>query len=250
MGSGSDVAKSASDIVLTDDNFASILSAVSSGRTTFDNIKRFVLVSDASALYSSWTWLIRALQHLLAQNVAQAIVLLVGLVFKDSTSLSIFPISPVEILWIIMITSGFPAMGLGFEPPAPDIMSRPPHDVRVGIFALEVFVDMLVYGTVMAGLCLGAFSLVLFGWGDGQLGDGTCNESLSEGVCRTVFRARCTTFVCLTWFSLFLAWQSELVLFIPLHEVELITTMSSGVVPTLLLPYASQDTDTVHPMDA
>lgn len=84
-----------------------------------------------------------SLQHLLAQNVAQAIVLLVGLAFKDSTGLSIFPLSPVEILWIIMITSSFPAMGLGMEVPAPDIMSRAPHDVKVGIFTLEVFLDMV-----------------------------------------------------------------------------------------------------------
>lgn len=86
---GSDVAKDASDIILTDDNFASILAAVEEGRRTFDNIQKFVL-------------------HLLAQNVALAIVLLVGLVFKDADELSVFPISPIEILWIIMITSGIP----------------------------------------------------------------------------------------------------------------------------------------------
>lgn len=88
---GSDVAKDASDIILTDDNFASILAAVEEGRRTFDNIQKFVL-------------------HLLAQNVALAIVLLVGLVFKDDDNLSVFPISPIEILWIIMITSGIPDM--------------------------------------------------------------------------------------------------------------------------------------------
>ncbi|CAL1712012.1 unnamed protein product [Somion occarium] len=187
MGTGSDVAKGASDIVLTDDNFASILSAVASGRTTFDNIKKFVL-------------------HLLSQNVAQAIVLLVGLAFKDSTDLSIFPLSPVEILWVIMITSSLPAMGLGMEPPAPDVMSRPPHNVKVGIFTLEVFIDMIVYGIIMAALCLGSFAVVMFGFGNGNLGDGTCNESLDE-ICREVFRARCTTFVCMTWFSLLLAWE-------------------------------------------
>lgn len=75
--------------------------------------------------------------------MAQAIVLLVGLAFKDSTDLSIFPLSPVEILWVIMITSSLPAMGLGMEPPAPDVMSRPPHNVKVGIFTLEVFIDMV-----------------------------------------------------------------------------------------------------------
>src|ERR1700761_7970450 len=83
---GSDVAKDASDIVLSDDNFASILNAVEEGRRMFNNIQKFIL-------------------HLLAQNVAQALVLLIGLAFKDHTGFSVFPISPVEIMWIIMITS-------------------------------------------------------------------------------------------------------------------------------------------------
>lgn len=85
--SGSDVAKDASDIVLADDNFASILNAVEEGRRMFDNIQKFVL-------------------HLLAENIALACTLLIGLAFKDDTGLSVFPVSPIEILWIIMITSG------------------------------------------------------------------------------------------------------------------------------------------------
>lgn len=64
---------------------------------------------------------------------------------------------------------------------------------------------MLVYGLWIAALCLGAFSLVMFGFGDGSLGT-NCNESFNP-TCETVFRARATTFACLTWFSLFLAWQ-------------------------------------------
>jgi P-type Na+/K+ transporter len=67
--------------------------------------------------------------QLLAENIAQASVLLVGLVFKDESGISVFPLAPVEILWIIMVTSGFPAMGLGMEVAAPDIMTRPPHNV-------------------------------------------------------------------------------------------------------------------------
>ena len=96
-------------------------------------------------------------------------------------------------------------MGLGFESPAPDIMSRPPHPLSIGVFTSEVLLDMLIYGLWMAALCLSAFSLVLFGFGDGNLGDG-CNDSYSPQ-CDTVFRARATTFVCLTWFALFLAWE-------------------------------------------
>lgn len=77
MGTGSDVAKSAADIVLTDDNFASIIAAIEEGRRSFDNIQKFIL-------------------HLLAANVAQALVLMIGLVFKDPQNLSVFPLSPGE----------------------------------------------------------------------------------------------------------------------------------------------------------
>jgi P-type Na+/K+ transporter len=75
----SDVAKDASDLILTGDNFASILSAVREGRRTFDNIQKVVL-------------------HLLAQNIALAFILLIGLSFRDAENVSVFPISPVEII--------------------------------------------------------------------------------------------------------------------------------------------------------
>jgi potassium/sodium efflux P-type ATPase len=184
--SGSDVAKEASDIVLTDDNFASILNAIEEGRRIFDNIQKFVL-------------------HLLAENIAQACTLLIGLAFKDSSRLSVFPLSPVEILWVIMITSGMPDMGLGMEVASPDIMDRQPHSLKSGVFTLEVMLDMLVYGLWMATLCLSAFSLVIWGFGDGNLGT-NCNNAYSPD-CDLVYRARATTFVCLTWFALFLAWE-------------------------------------------
>ncbi|KAJ9157617.1 Potassium/sodium efflux P-type ATPase [Pleurostoma richardsiae] len=183
---GSDVAKDASDIVLADDNFASIVAAIEEGRRIFDNIQKFVL-------------------HVLAENIAQAGTLLVGLSFKDSRGLSVFPLAPVEVVWIIMITSGMPDMGLGFERAVPDIMERPPQNLRTGIFTTEFLVDMVVYGIWIAALCLASFSLVVFGFGDGDLGD-NCNETYSES-CDVVFRARATTFACLTWFALFLAWE-------------------------------------------
>ncbi|KAL1589593.1 hypothetical protein WHR41_01706 [Cladosporium halotolerans] len=182
---GSDVAKDASDIILTDDNFASILAAVEEGRRTFDNIQKFVL-------------------HLLSQNVGQALILLIGLAFKDSDNVSVFPLSPVEILWIIMITSGIPDMGLGFEKAAADVMSRPPQNMKVGIFSFEIMTDMLVYGLWIAALCLASFALILFGWGDGFIGT-NCNES--RDTCDLVFRARATCFATMTWLSLFLAWE-------------------------------------------
>ncbi|KAF2000603.1 sodium P-type ATPase-like protein [Amniculicola lignicola CBS 123094] len=186
MGTGSDVAKDASDIVLIDDNFASIINAIEEGRRMFDNIQKFIL-------------------HLLAQNVAQAFILLIGLVFKDESRLSVFPISPVEVMWIIMVTSSVPDMGLGFEIAAPDIMKRPPQDLKRGVFSIEVLLDIVVYGLWIAALCLTSFTLVLNVFGNGDLGQ-NCNDRYSAS-CDTVFRARATCFACLTWFSLFLAWQ-------------------------------------------
>ncbi|EED14448.1 sodium P-type ATPase, putative [Talaromyces stipitatus ATCC 10500] len=185
---GSDVAKDASDIILTDDNFASILNAIEEGRRIFDNIQKFVL-------------------HLLSENIAQACTLLIGLAFKDADNQSVFPLSPVEILWIIMITSGMPDMGLGMEVAAPDIMDRPPQS-KQGIFTWEVIVDILVYGFWTAVLCLAAFSVRVWGFGNGNLARG-CNMEWSDEIrdCDLVFRARATTFVCLTWFALFLAWE-------------------------------------------
>ncbi|KAI9375958.1 hypothetical protein BJX61DRAFT_24135 [Aspergillus egyptiacus] len=183
--SGSDVAKDASDIVLTDDNFASILNAIEEGRRIFDNIQRFVL-------------------HLLSENIAQACTLLIGLAFKDESSQSVFPLAPVEILWVIMITSGLPDMGLGMEIAAPDIMDRPPQSKK-GIFTWEVIIDILVYGIWMAALCLSSFSLVIWGFGAGDLGL-NCNRDFNAQ-CEPVFRARATTFISLTWFALFLAWE-------------------------------------------
>lgn len=184
--SGSDVAKDASDIVLMDDNFASIVAAIEEGRRIFDNIQKFVL-------------------HVLAENIAQAGTLLVGLAFKDARGLSVFPLAPVEIIWIIMVTSGMPDMGLGFERAVPGIMQRPPQSLKTGVFTAEFLIDMVVYGLWIAALCLATFSLVVFGFGNGDLGEG-CNETYSE-VCDTVYRARATTFATLTWFALFLAWE-------------------------------------------
>ena len=91
----------------------------------FANIRKFVL-------------------HLLAQNVAQACVLLIGLAFKDDTGISVFPLSPVEILYVIMVTSGFPAMGLGMEAAPHDIMRQRPNTSRFGVFNLEMLIDLLI----------------------------------------------------------------------------------------------------------
>ena len=126
---GSDVAKSAAKIVLTDDKFNSIVSAIREGRRMFDNIQKFVL-------------------HLLTSNVGEVILLIAGLGFQDESGFSVFPLSPLQILWINMLTSSFPAFGLGREKAASDIMRRPPHDHKMGVFTWQIVTDMLVYGLI------------------------------------------------------------------------------------------------------
>ncbi|QLL32177.1 hypothetical protein HG536_0C03450 [Torulaspora globosa] len=183
---GSDVAKDASDIILSDDNFASILNAVEEGRRMNDNIQKFVL-------------------QLLAENVAQALYLIIGLVFRDENNRSVFPLSPVEVLWIIVFTSCFPAMGLGLEKAAPDLMDRPPNDSRHGIFTWECIIDMFAYGFIMAGCCMGAFTSIIYGKEGGNLGS-NCDKHDSAS-CHGVFRARSATFATMTWCALILAWE-------------------------------------------
>ncbi|EON66813.1 hypothetical protein W97_06215 [Coniosporium apollinis CBS 100218] len=183
---GSDVAKGASDIVLTDDNFASIVNAIEEGRRMFDNIQRFVL-------------------HLLTSNVGEVILLICGLGFQDVNGFSVFPLSPLQILWINMVTSGFPAFGLGREKASYNIMTRPPHDNKKGVFTWQIITDMIVYGMIMGILTLVTFIIIVYGPGDGQLGE-DCNSHWSEG-CDTVYRARSAVFAELTWLILISAWE-------------------------------------------
>ncbi|ORY19197.1 hypothetical protein BCR34DRAFT_472141 [Clohesyomyces aquaticus] len=187
MGTGSDVAKDAAEMVITNDNFASIVKAVEEGRRLFDNIQKFLM-------------------HLLISNIAQVILLLIGLAFKDEDNHSVFPLSPIEILWVNLITSSFLAIGLGLEESQSDSMFRPPHNLRVGVFTKELITDKFIYGFFMGALCLASFSIVAYvGPGAGSLGSG-CNEDWNE-TCSVVFRARATTYATITLLLLVTAWE-------------------------------------------
>jgi Na+-exporting ATPase len=186
MGSGSDVAKSAAKIVLTDDKFNSIVSAIREGRRMFDNIQKFVL-------------------HLLTSNVGEVILLIVGLGFIDDNGFSVFPVSPLQIIWINMVTSSFPAFGLGREQAAPEVMRKPPQDKKRGVFTNQILVDMLVYGFIMGACTMVTFVIIIYGANGGQLGV-DCNTKYSDQ-CEAVFRARAATFAELTWLILISAWE-------------------------------------------
>jgi Na+-exporting ATPase len=186
MGSGSDVAKSASKIVLTDDKFNSIVAAIREGRRMFDNIQKFVL-------------------HLLTSNVGEVILLVCGLAFVDDSGFSVFPVSPLQIIWINMATSSFPAFGLGREQGAQDIMRKPPQDKKRGVFTNQIIVDMIVYGIIMGACTMCTFVIIIYGANGGNLGN-ECNQRYSEA-CIPVFKARAATFAELTWLILISAWE-------------------------------------------
>ena len=143
--------------------------------------------------------------HLLISNISQVVLLLIGLAFKDSSGVSIFPLSPLEILWVNLITSSFLAIGLGLEEAQPDILSRPPPNLKVGVFTKELIVDKFIYGTCLGALCLVSFVCVAYGWGQGDLGH-DCNDGYNAS-CDIVFRARATTYATLTFLLLLTAWE-------------------------------------------
>lgn len=185
---GSDVSKEAADMILTDDNFASIVSAIREGRRLFDNIQKFLL-------------------HLLVSNIAQVILLLIGLAFKDDGDVSVFPLSPLEILFANLVTSSFLAIGLGLEEPSADVMSRPPHNLQAGVFTKELIIDKFIYGTCMGTLCLASYVVVAFGVGDGDLGQ-DCNHSYNSS-CDIPYRARGTAYSILTCLLSIMAWEAK-----------------------------------------
>lgn len=185
---GSDVAKEAADMVLTDDNFASIVTGIQEGRRLADNIQKFLL-------------------HLLTSNLAQVLLLLIGLSFQSEDGVAVFPLSPLEILWANLVTSSPLALGLGLEESAPDILRRPPRSLRSGVFTKDLVRDQLMYGTFMGSLCLCAFMLVNYaapgGWYTMVNG---CNDANTHG-CDDVYRARATTFATLSFLLLVTAWE-------------------------------------------
>jgi len=141
MGSGTDVARDASDIVLADDNFATIVAAVRSGRTIFSNIRRVIA-------------------FLLAANVSEIIVVFVGFLVYSSIG---DPLLATQILWMNLVTDGLPAVALGFDPPDHLVMRRPPS-LRRSLLDRRSQLAILVRGFLLAGVVMLAYA---YGFGRG-----------------------------------------------------------------------------------
>ncbi len=141
---GTEVSKGASDMVLTDDNFATIVVAVKEGRRIFDNIQKTI-------------------SFLLSSNAGEVIAVLVATIIGWSF------LSPVQILWINLVTDSFPALALGVEPAEGNIMNRAPRDSRGSIFSGKNLVVIVVMGIMEAMLALGAYAIGYFYFNDGLI---------------------------------------------------------------------------------
>ena len=129
---GTDVTKNVADMVLADDNFATIVSAVGEGRRIYDNIRK-------------------AIQFLLSSNLAEVVAIFLA------TLMNFTILKPVHILWINLLTDTFPALALGVEPAEKDLMKRPPRDPKEGILANGMAWNVLYQGVMVALITLAAF---------------------------------------------------------------------------------------------
>ena len=138
---GTDVAKNASDMILTDDNFVTIVEAVKQGRNIYDNIKK-------------------AIHFLIATNIGEIVTIFMGLVLGMKS-----PLLAIQLLWVNLVTDSLPAIALGLEPAEKDIMKRKPINSKKSIFA-----DGLWNKIIIEGIMIGMFTLVSFSIGNKYYG--------------------------------------------------------------------------------
>ncbi len=135
---GTDVTKEVSDMIVTDDNFASIVAAVEEGRGIYDNIKKFI-------------------HYLLSCNVGEVLVMFISSLIGWP-----MPLLPIQILWVNLITDGLPALALGVDPVDPNIMKHPPRPPKEPVVTKQRVVLMLAQGAFIALCSLVAFAFVIF----------------------------------------------------------------------------------------
>jgi len=130
---GTDVTKESSDMVILDDNFASIVNAVEEGRGIYDNIIKFF-------------------SYLMSSNIAELLVIFLGILigFKDPAGNLFVSLSAVQLLWLNLVTDGFPAISLGLDPVSPKAMEKPPRKMTDSILSLRFTVQLLLISFIVA----------------------------------------------------------------------------------------------------
>ncbi len=173
---GTDVSREAADMVLADDNYASIIAAVEEGRAIFSNIRKF-------------------LRYLLASNTGEVFTMFFGVVFgnaiglKAENSVVVLPLLATQLLWINLVTDGAPALALGVDPPDEDVMQQPPRSRKESIITGRMWFSILFVGIVFAAGTL----LIL---------DASLPGGFIEGH-GNIRYAQTMTFNTMVWFSIF-----------------------------------------------
>jgi Ca2+-transporting ATPase len=176
---GTDVSKESADMILTDDNFASIVHSVEEGRSIYDNIRKFVL-------------------YLLSCNTGEVATMFIAtMLFVDARVLPF--LLPVQILWMNLVTDGLPALALGVDPAAPDVMERKPKDPNEPPITKDMIAIMMAVGLIMA---IGTLLVFHF--------------AFESGV--SIERARTMAFSTLVMFQMFFVFSARSP-YIPLHKL-------------------------------
>ncbi len=132
---GTDVSKEASDMILQNDNYTTIVAAIQEGRIVFDNLIKFIT-------------------YLISCNISEIIIIFISAVLRDP-----LPLLPIHLLWINLVTDGFPSLALGMEPGEKDIMQRKPRDVSDGILNSRRWLTMAIEGVTMGVAVYAAFKV-------------------------------------------------------------------------------------------
>ncbi|MBI5452279.1 cation-transporting P-type ATPase [Candidatus Gottesmanbacteria bacterium] len=134
---GTDITREIADLVITDDNYATIVDAVREGRVIFANLIKFI-------------------RYLISCNLSEVVVVAAGVFFGTP-----LPLLPIQLLWINLVTDGLPALALGVDPPEFDVMKRPPRDIAEGILHKKRWAYMTIEGSIMGAAIFALFIFAL-----------------------------------------------------------------------------------------
>ncbi|RAM49648.1 MAG: magnesium-transporting ATPase [Hapalosiphonaceae cyanobacterium JJU2] len=197
---GTDVSKEASDMVLLDDNFATIVAATEEGRVVYTNIRRFI-------------------KYILGSNIGEVLTIAAAPIL----GLGGVPLTPLQILWMNLVTDGLPALALAVEPPEPDVMKRPPFSPRESIFARGLGSYMIRIGIIFA-----IITIVLMEWAYFH------SQAYTDGLSRDRWKTMVFTSLCLAQMGHAIAIRSNNRLTIEMNPFSNPYVLGAVIVTTIL----------------
>ncbi|BAY76328.1 ATPase [Nostoc linckia NIES-25] len=198
---GTDVSKEASDMVLLDDNFATIVTATKEGRVVYTNIRRFI-------------------KYILGSNIGEVLTIAAA----PLIGLGGVPLTPLQILWMNLVTDGLPALALAVEPPEPDVMKRPPFSPRESIFARGLGSYMIRIGIIFA-----IITIALMWWAYQH-----SNAVYGQGLSKERWKTMVFTTLCIAQMGHAIAIRSNNRLTIEMNPFSNIFVLGAVVVTTIL----------------